>query len=46
MVEVVGIAFLVALVWLLTYGMAATEGKEQGLTIRRAEMPSQTKRAA
>lgn len=46
MVEVIGIAFLVALVWLLTYGMSATEGKEQSLTIRQAETPSQTKRAA
>jgi hypothetical protein len=46
MVEVIGIACLVALVWLLSYGMSATDAREQSLTIRRAETPSQTKRAA
>ena len=46
MVEVIGIAFLVALVWVLTYGMSATETKERGLPIHRSETPPQTKQAA
>ena len=29
MVEVIGIGFMVALVWLLTYGLSATETEER-----------------
>jgi len=45
MVEVIGIALLVALVGLLAYGMSATE-KDRDLSIQRAETPSESKRAA
>jgi hypothetical protein len=46
MVEVIGIAMLVALVGLLAYGMSATEPAKRDLPIYRAETPSQTKHAA
>jgi len=46
MVEVIGIALLVALVGLLAYGMSATEAKDHDLSIHRAETPSESKRAA
>ena len=46
MVEVIGIAFLVSLVWVLTYGMSATEPASRDLPIYQAETPSQTKHAA
>jgi hypothetical protein len=46
MVEVIGIALLVALVGLLAYGMSATEAMDQDLSIPRAKTPSESKRAA
>jgi len=46
MVEVIGGAFLVALVWLVTYGMSATDSKEHGAAIRRSEPPSEIRPAA
>ena len=46
MVEVIGIALLVALVGLLAYGMSATEPANRDLPIYQAEAPSQTKHAA
>jgi hypothetical protein len=46
MVEVIGIALLVALVGLLAYGMSATEAKVRDLSIHRAATPSESKRAA
>jgi hypothetical protein len=46
MIEVIGIAMLVALVGLLAYGMSATEPAKGDLPVYRAETPSQTKHAA
>ncbi len=46
MVEVIGSAFLVALVWLVTYGMSATDSKKHGVSVRRDDAPSQIKPAA
>jgi hypothetical protein len=46
MVEVIGIALLVALVGVLAYGMSATEAKDRHLSIPLAETPSESKRAA
>jgi len=40
MVEVIGIALFVALVWLLVYGMSATEAKGHRLGTDQAERPS------
>jgi hypothetical protein len=46
MVEVIGIALLVALVSLLAYGMSATEAKDRDLSVQGAETRSESKRAA
>ena len=46
MVEVIGIALLVALVGVLTYGMSATEPANRELFIKQAEPPTQSKHAA
>ena len=46
MVEVIGIAMLVALVGLLTYGMSATEQTKHDLPVYQAETPKQAKHAA
>ena len=47
MVEVIGIGLVVALVWVLTYGMSATTAEEHRLTTDQAErIASQTKHAA
>jgi hypothetical protein len=46
MVEVIGIAMLVALVGVLTYGMSAAEQAKRDLPVYRAETLAQTKHAA
>ena len=46
MVEVIGGAFLVALIWLITYGMSATDSKHKGVSTQRDEAASPVKRAA
>jgi hypothetical protein len=46
MVEVIGGAFLVALIWLITYGMSATDSQHEGVSMPHNEASSTTKRAA
>ncbi len=46
MVEVIGSAFLVALVWLVTYGMSATDSKEHAVSRSAEDVASQINRAA
>lgn len=46
MVEVIGSAFLVALIWLITYGMSATDSKQQDVSMPRNEESPTTRRAA
>jgi hypothetical protein len=46
MVEVIGTAFLVAMIWLVTYGMSATVSAQRGGSMHEDEASPPAKRAA
>ena len=46
MVEVIGGVFLVALVWVVAYGMSATDSKPHDVSVPHEDAPSESKRAA
>jgi hypothetical protein len=46
MVEVIGGLLLVALVWVVAYGMSATDSKQPAPSIRQNDTTSRIKRAA